>query len=264
MITVDQIGRTFVKATRFTNPKTVEVLASGLRGDRDFFLLERNGAPVSSNQHGTFFPLVFEYDFGADTLTLALPDGRIVEGPAAGTGTTFAFDYFGMRQILVTPVTGPWEEVLSAFAHRPIRLVRCVTTGSGIDILPLTLVTTASFRRLEREIGGPVDPRRFRASFVLQNDVEHEEDEWNERTLRVGTALLKVRTPVPRCVIPGFHPGEGARDLDVLRTLTRYREKVTHPDGLLPGHAAPGFAVYAQVLEPGRVRVGDPVEVLPG
>ena len=41
MITVHQIGRTFVKATQFTNPETVEVLASGIRGDRDFFLLER-------------------------------------------------------------------------------------------------------------------------------------------------------------------------------------------------------------------------------
>ena len=44
MITVHQIGRTFVKATRFTNPETVEVLASGIRGDRDFFLLESSGS----------------------------------------------------------------------------------------------------------------------------------------------------------------------------------------------------------------------------
>lgn len=264
MITVHQIGRTFVKATQFTNPETVEVLASGIRGDRDFFLLESSGAPISSNNHGTFFPLVFDYDFGSDTLKLSLPDGRIVEGPAAGNGTSFAFDYYGMRNILVTPVDGPWEDVLSSFAARPIRLVRCVATGGGIDILPLTLVTTASIRRLEREIGGTVDPRRFRASFVLNNEVEHEEDGWRDRTLSVGKALLKVRTPVPRCVIPGFNPGEGAPDLNVLRTLTRYREKVIHPDGLLPDYAAPGFAVYAQVLEPGIVRVGDTAEALMG
>ena len=264
MITVHQIGRTFVKATRFTNPETVEVLASGIRGDRDFFLLESDGTPIASNNHGTFFPLVFDYDFGSDTLKLSLPDGRIVEGPAAGNGTSFAFDYYGMRNILVTPVDGPWEEVLSSFAARPIRLVRCVATGGGIDILPLTVVTTASIRRLEREIGGTVDPRRFRASFVLHNEVEHEEDGWRDRTLRVGKALLKVRTPVPRCIIPGFHPEEGAPDLNVLRTLTRYREKIVHPDGLLPDYTAPGFAVYAQVIEPGIVRVGDTVEALTG
>jgi uncharacterized protein len=141
---------------------------------------------------------------------------------------------------------------------------RCLTTGAGIDILPITLVTTASIRRLEREIGGTVDPRRFRASFVLNNEVENEEDCWLDRTLRVGKALLKVRTPVPRCIIPGFNPEEGAHDLNVLRALTRYREKATYPDGLLPGRATPGFAVYAQVVEPGIVQVGDTVEALMG
>ena len=264
MITVHQIGRTFVKSTRFTNPETVEVLESGIRGDRDFFLLEDSGAPISSSNHGSFFPLLFDYDFGSEALKLYLPDGRIVEGPAAGNGTSFAFDYFGMRNILVTPIDGPWQDVLSSFAERPIRLVRCVTAGTGIDILPITLVTTASIGRLEREIGGTVDPRRFRASFVLNNEVEHEEDCWLDKTLRVGKALLKVRTPVPRCIIPEFNPQEGAHDLNVMRALTRYREKVAHPDGLLPGYATPGFAVYAQVIEPGIVRVGDTVEALMG
>jgi uncharacterized protein YcbX len=262
VISVRQIGRTFVKSTQFTNPETVEVLKSGIRGDRDFFLLESSGAPISSNEHGTFFPLLFDYEFSLDTLKLYLPDGRIAEGPAAGDGTSFSFDYYGMRNILVTPLDGPWQDVLSSFAERPIRLVRCVTTGTGIDILPITIVSTASIRRLEREIGGTVDTRRFRASFILNNEVEHEEDSWLNRTIRVGKALLKVRTPVPRCVIPGFNPQEGARDLNILRTLTQYREKITHPDGLLPGHTAPGFAVYAQVIEPGIVHVGDTVEVL--
>ena len=77
MITVHQIGRTFVKSTRFTNPETVEVLESGIRGDRDFFLLESSGAPISSNHHGTFFPLLFDYDFGSDALKfINSPEGR--------------------------------------------------------------------------------------------------------------------------------------------------------------------------------------------
>ena len=103
MITVHQIGRTFVKSTRFTNPETVEVLESGIRGDRDFFLLESSGAPISSNNHGTFFPLLFDYDFGSDALKLSLPDGRIVEGPAAGNGTSWE----GLLQPLPAPRLPP-------------------------------------------------------------------------------------------------------------------------------------------------------------
>ena len=42
-----------------------------------------------------------------------------------------------------------------------------------------------------------------------------------------------------------------------MKGLIRYREKAALPDGMLPGFATPGFATYAEVLEPGTVQVGD-------
>ena len=80
--------------------------------------------------------------------------------------------------------------------------------------------------------------------------------------MRVGTATLKVRTPVPRCAIPGVHPVSGMRDLDVMKALIRYRDKQAYPDGLLAGYATPGFATYAEVVEPGLVRLGDRVDLI--
>ena len=88
-------------------------------------------------------------------------------------------------------------DALTRFAGRPRRLARCVATGAAIDVLPITLITTGSLRRLAREVGAPVDASRFRAGLVHDNGVEHEEDRWDGRCLRVGTAILKVRTPVP-------------------------------------------------------------------
>lgn len=257
MITVKQLGLVYVKGTQLLHPATVEVDTTGIRHDRDFALVEADDKFVGSKEHGRFFPLKFKFDAVGGSLRLELPDGRNVVGPAHGSGRVLSIDHAGLRKVNVAEVEGPWSEVLSTFAARPIRLVRCVTSGAALDVFAITLLSTGSLRRLAREVGAPVDPARFRAGFVLDNTVEHEEDQWDGRHLRIGTVLLKVRTAVPRCGITGFNPLSGSRDQDVMKGLIRYREKAALPDGMLPGFATPGFATYAEVLEPGTVQVGD-------
>ena len=88
----------------------------------------------------------------------------------------------------------------------------------------------------------------------LDGCAEHEEDTWDGRRLRVGEAVLRVGGPVPRCAATTRHPESGVRDLDTLRLIKGYR-------GVRDGEAI-DFGVYALVEEPGRVRVGDPVEPL--
>ncbi len=262
MITVAQIGQVYVKATQFLHPERVEVLPSGIRYDREFALVEADDKFVASDKHGDFFGLRFSFDAAADELVLELPDGRKVSGPAAGCGRRFAINHAGLRDIAMALVEGPWTETLSAFAGRPMHLARCVLTNGAVDVLPITFVTSGSLARLAREVGAPVDPARFRAGFVFNNDVEHEEDGWDGRLIKVGTATLKVRSAVPRCGITGFNPASGVRDQEVMRGLIRYREKASLPDGMLPGFSTPGFATYAEVVTPGVVQLGDSVELL--
>jgi len=262
VMTVNRIGRVFVKATQFLHPTAVDVDTDGIRHDRAFALVEADDKFVPSDRHGDFFALRFDYDDAAQTLALQLPDGRTIEGPAQADGRAWAVDHFGLRNIDVREVEGPWEAALSAHAGRPVRLVRCMTHGAAIDVFAVTFVTTGSLRRIAREFGAEVDPARFRAGFVIDNGDEHAEDAWADRHLRLGEALLKVRTAVPRCGITGLNPTSGARDQDVMRTLIKYRPKAALPDGLLPGYATPGFATYAEVVEPGRVALGDRVELL--
>ena len=76
------------------------------------------------------------------------------------------------------------------------------------------------------------------------------EEEWRARRVRAGEALLLVGEPTPRCAVPSASPDSGVRDRDVLRELVERR-------GRVGGEACLG--VYAEVLEPGRVRVGDEV-----
>ena len=79
------------------------------------------------------------------------------------------------------------------------------------------------------------------------------EEEWRSRRVRVGEATLLVGDPTPRCAVPSASPDTGRRDRDVLRELIDARGPV---DG------EPCLGVYAEVLEPGTVRVGDEVVVL--
>ena len=72
--------------------------------------------------------------------------------------------------------------------------------------------------------------------------------------LQYREALLSIGKPVPRCVVTTQDPGTGERDFPTLVAIKRAR---AIPDGAkLP------FGVYARVLEPGTVRVGDRLEVV--
>jgi uncharacterized protein YcbX len=79
------------------------------------------------------------------------------------------------------------------------------------------------------------------------------EEQWSDRRVRAGDALLLVGRPTPRCAVPSASPDTGCRDRDVLRELFAAR-------GDVDGEACLG--VYAEVLEPGTVRVGDEVALV--
>jgi len=69
--------------------------------------------------------------------------------------------------------------------------------------------------------------------------------------VEIGEAVVRIPGPVPRCVVTTQHPETGIRDLDTLRIVKAYR-------GVRDGRKV-DFGVYADVEEPGRVRVGDSV-----
>jgi hypothetical protein len=80
----------------------------------------------------------------------------------------------------------------------------------------------------------------------------HEEDEWVGGRVRIGEALVRVREQVARCAITTQDPNKGLRDLDTLRVIKNYRG--------VRGRKYLDFGVYGDVVEPGRVRLGDNVE----
>ena len=78
------------------------------------------------------------------------------------------------------------------------------------------------------------------------------EDGWQGRRLRIGGAVILLGQRIPRCAMTTLSPDTGENDFDTLKVLARHRKVGTE---LLLG-------VYGDVEEPGRIAVGDVVELV--
>ena len=258
---IRHLGMTFMKGTRFLDVQSAQVADYGFVGDREFVLVTDRGALLGPDQHAPFLPLLFDFDSAADRLTLHLPDGTSVSERLQLAGRTVELDYLGMRHIALRKVLGQWDNRLAQFSGMKVKLYRCERSGAGIDVKPITLLTTGSLRHLAERLGVDVDHRRFRANIIIEHDTPHVEDEWEGAILAAGDVRLRVLASVPRCVVTQLDPDTGVQNQGVVRALQGYRDRVRLPDGLMPSYRTPGFASYAEVISPGRVAVGDTISV---
>jgi len=226
----------------------------GADGDRRFLLVDGEGRLLNAERVGRLVGVRARYDAAANTLELRFPGGEVVGGEVATDGEIETAIYRGA--LVADRVSGPWAGALSDWAGLPVQLVR-PRTGTATDRGAeggVSLVSTAALAALaaEAECDG-VDGRRFRMLFGVDGIPAHAEDAWVGNPVRVGEALVKLHGNVGRCVVTTLDPETGERDLDTLRTLTRYRGEVETTERL-------PFGVWGQVLEPGTVRLGDAVE----
>jgi hypothetical protein len=249
---VSLLSTTPVKSLGLQHPRSIRLERDGVPGNREFFLVDPSGRLVNASKHGPLMQVRAELaGSGRDErLRLRFPDGAEVSG-GVSLGDASPTNFWG-RPVSGRFVEGPFAEALSAYVGRPVRLVRAERHGGAFDVEVVTLVSEASVEELGRQSGVPgLDGRRFRMLLTLAGCEPHEEDTWEGRRFRVGTAAICVGGPVPRCVITTKDPDTGARDFDSLREIKRYRGA---DDGSVD------FGVYARVEEPGTVTVGDELE----
>ncbi|MBN1529953.1 MAG: MOSC domain-containing protein, partial [Thermoleophilaceae bacterium] len=195
------------------------------------------------------------HDSAAGTLRLRFPDGRELGGRVE-LGEPEQVDMDG-RPLAARPVAGELSAALSDHCGLPLRLFAAPADGEALDRGPegaVTLLSVASLERLRAEAGAtePVDPRRFRMTFGVTGLGAHDEDAWIDRDVRVGGARVRVSGNVGRCALTTRNADTGVVDSKTLHHLAAYRREVETTEPL-------PFGVYAHVVEPGRVRVGDPV-----
>ncbi len=145
-------------------------------------------------------------------------------------------------------VTSPdADDRLSRHLGREVRLAR-EDEVDHFDDGPVSLIGAASVDALAAELGADLDPLRFRPNLVVSGWPAYAEDALVGRTLRVGSVLLEVMMRSPRCVMVDMETADLPEQRGVLRAAGRANEAC--------------LGVIARVVEPGRVSVGDPVEVV--
>ncbi|MEJ1160389.1 MOSC domain-containing protein [Prosthecomicrobium sp. N25] len=115
---------------------------------------------------------------------------------------------------------------------------------SDVAAKVLHLVNLESLRDLERHVGAPVDPLRFRANLYVEGIPAWSEFGLVDRTAAAGSVRLEGVKRTERCAATNVDPATGLRDLQIPRTLMGAY-----------GHTDCG--IYVRVTAGGRLAEGD-------
>ena len=253
MLNVSRISIAPVRALGLHHPREIRVEHHGVPDDRRYLILSQDGRIFDGTKLGTLVQIRAELEHDPERLSLTLPNDDVVEGPVA-LDEPISVTAYG-RTFMARPVIGPWARALSAYAGKQLTFVRAERLDHAFDRHPVSIVSTASVEELGRHLDPtqPVDARRFRMLLELAGAEPHQEDEWMGHDVRIGEVVVHVNAFDPRCVITTQDPETGLRDIPTLHAIKGYR-------GLRDGKHI-DFGVYAEVVKPGTIRIGDEVSV---
>jgi len=204
-----------------------------------------------------------------DGVRITLPDGAIVKSTDPDVDQVLSALLSEPVTLTSTPPPGASldravpEAVLAdgVTAEVPAEIIEIgagAPPGTFVDFAPLHLLTTGTLDRIAGlSPRGVADPERYRPNIVIRTTAPgFAENDWLDRYVAVGDDLiLRVIARTPRCAVPTLAHGPLPRDADALRVLARHNRLAPVADM----DPEPCAGVYAEVLNPGRIRIGDSV-----
>jgi len=181
---------------------------------------------------------------GDRVVHVRVPNGRVISSRTSPDLLGFTGSLGPDGEPLVDGL--PWND------PRSQRAIRAATWNSAelvrydgldrFDVLPISLATDGSIAALG------VDGRRLRPNIVVGGVHGLAERDWPGSRIRVGSSVLEIVKLRSRCVMTTFDPDTLEQDASVLQRI------VDEFEGRI--------ALDCSVLEPGRIAVGDPVQLL--
>ena len=217
-----------VKSMRGETLQSLAVDEKGVIGDRYFALKDKDGRLGSGKTTKRFRQIDGLLGFSAATengvVVIRFPDGHSMRADDPSLGPILTATC-GM------PITIESEDQ-DQIMHR--------------DSAPLHLLTEASIAWLRARLPEvEIDVRRFRPNLVVTTKATGlVEQAWLGREIAVGDALVvRAARPTVRCVMTTLPQADLGAAPALLQTLTEQN--------------AAALGIYAEVLRPGTVRVGD-------
>ncbi|KNX36439.1 MOSC domain-containing protein [Luteipulveratus halotolerans] len=268
-----------VKSTAIRPVDEAYVGRAGLRGDREWMVVDSTGTLVSAREQPSLFDVVADTPHTDASVTgaLRLRHPRLADLALSPLEPQPVPVVLHKKDVLTTPAGAIADQWLrEAIGRDDVRLMWCDDpTRRGLnpayaqpddhtafaDSAPLSLASTTSVRQLNDwtaetalDLGEPApEPlpvQRFRANVIIEGaDEPFAEDGW--RRVRIGDVTFRVPAPIDRCVMTTIDPASLDRGKEPIRTLARHRRW----DGKT------WFAVKLVPDGEGTIRVGDELTV---
>ena len=132
-------------------------------------------------------------------------------------------------------------ELVTETLNQPVKLIRH-EGPERFDILPLLVATDGAINYMQ------IDSRRLRSNLIIGGVEGLEECTWPQHTLQIGNTKIAPAQFRGRCVMTTYHPDTLVQDMNVLRNIVNKLEGV--------------MALDTAILNPGHLRINDPVELL--
>jgi uncharacterized protein YcbX len=264
--TLATLNRYPVKSMMGEELNAVRVTPRGLFGDRTYALCDTETHKVVSAKNPRKWPNMFSYRAtfvsppdGAEKLPavrVTLPDGAV----AVSSSSDFASKVSSALGRAVTLLEAPPQDAqleeywpdMDGLAHRDAVTDEAMPPGTFFDLATLHVLTTSTldkFRQLYP--ASRFEPRRFRANLIINTGEQKGfvENDWIGKTVAIGSEVqIQITGPCPRCVMTTLAQADLPKDPAILKAAAQHNEV--------------RVGVYASIVKPGTIRIGDAVTIL--
>ncbi|WP_077212949.1 MOSC domain-containing protein [Bacillus dakarensis] len=262
---VASIWRYPVKSMMGEELNACVITDKGLAGDRAYGVIDQETGKLANAKNPKKWPNMFQYqaafidtpqeDAAIPPVRITTPDGRMIRSTDENKNNMLSAS-FHRNVYLSTPsfedvqFEGYIPEEIEELDDKGSIFTRTSPKNTFFDIDMVHIITTSTInylRKLAPE--SRIEARRFRPNLILEvPDTEgFIENDWVGKTLKIGDVKLKISQETKRCVMTTLNQGDLPKDPNVLRSIVR--------------NNAGSFGVYASVVKPGKVSIGDRIEI---
>ncbi len=221
-------GRTLPNDRRYAvenGPSGFEPAAPAWLAKTHFLMLMRNERLAA---------LQTSFDDATHVLTISLGGAEVARGDLETAPGRAAIERF-LESYAAADLKGA-PKVLTAPPH----------SFSDVAKKVVSIINLGSVKAIERVIGRPVNPLRFRANLYVEGWPAWSEFDLLNKPITIGEARAKVVKRIVRCAATNVDPVTAARDMEIPQTL---QNSFGHGD----------CGVYAEVTDDGEIAIGDTI-----